>query len=61
MCIRDRVDSYAPPLTMLRQAAEKLVRQRRAREEEGGVRWDTFVGIAAGEDGVVGAGDGQAG
>ena len=47
------VDSYAPPSTMLRQAAEKLVRQRRAREREGGVRWETFVGaylprIAAG-------------
>ncbi|KAK5114176.1 hypothetical protein LTR62_002746 [Meristemomyces frigidus] len=38
------VDSYAPPKVMLRQAAEKLVRQRRAREALGGVRWDTFVG-----------------
>ena len=38
------VDSYAPPSTMLKQAAEKLVRQRRAREREGGVRWATFVG-----------------
>ena len=38
------IDSYAPPSTMLRQAAEKLVRQRRAREAEGGVRWDTFIG-----------------
>ena len=38
------VDSYAPPMTMLKQAAEKLVRQRRARELEGGVRWETFAG-----------------
>lgn len=38
------VDSYAPPSIMLRQAAEKLVRQRRAREQEGGARWDAFVG-----------------
>ncbi|KAK0283777.1 hypothetical protein LTR35_006236 [Friedmanniomyces endolithicus] len=37
-------DSYAPPGVMLRQAAEKMVRQRRAREREGGVRWETFVG-----------------
>jgi hypothetical protein len=29
---------------MLTQAAEKLVRQRRARELEGGERWETFVG-----------------
>lgn len=40
----DKIDSYAPPSTMLRQAAEKLVRQRRAREAEGGVRWETFIG-----------------
>jgi hypothetical protein len=38
------VDSYAPPYTMLRQAAQKLVLQRRAREELGGPRWDVFVG-----------------
>lgn len=38
------VDSYAPPSTMLRQAAEKLVRQRRARERMGGPRWAVFVG-----------------
>ena len=38
------VDSYAPPYRMVRQAAEKLVRQRRARERAGGVRWDAFVG-----------------
>jgi hypothetical protein len=38
------IDSYAPPSTMLRQAAEKLVRQRRARERQGGIRWETFVG-----------------
>ena len=37
-------DSYAPPQTMLRQAAEKLVRMRRAREQGGGARWDVFVG-----------------
>ena len=39
-----KIDTYAPPSTMLQQAAEKLVRQRRARELEGGERWDTFVG-----------------
>lgn len=39
-----KIDSYAPPSTMLQQAAEKLVRQRRAREDEGGKRWETFVG-----------------
>jgi hypothetical protein len=39
-----KIDSYAPPSTMLTQAAEKLVRQRRARELEGGERWETFVG-----------------
>lgn len=38
------IDSYAPPSTMLRQAAQKLVLQRRAREEMGGPRWDTFIG-----------------
>ena len=37
------VDSYAPPYMMVRQAAEKLVRQRRARERLGGERWDAFV------------------
>ncbi|KXT18428.1 hypothetical protein AC579_8156 [Pseudocercospora musae] len=38
------IDSYAPPKTMLRQAAQKLVLQRRKRAEEGGERWDTFIG-----------------
>ncbi|UJO21508.1 uncharacterized protein CLAFUR5_09268 [Fulvia fulva] len=38
------IDSYAPPMTMLKQAAQKLVLQRRAREELGGERWDVFVG-----------------
>ncbi|KAI7507699.1 hypothetical protein KC347_g6682 [Hortaea werneckii] len=38
------VDSYAPPATMLTQAAEKLVRMRRARERMGGRRWEVFVG-----------------
>lgn len=38
------IDSYAPPNVMLRQAAQKLVLQRRAREEMGGKRWDAFVG-----------------
>ena len=38
------IDSYAPPSRILRQAAEKLVRQRRAREREGGTRWESFVG-----------------
>ncbi|KAF2487154.1 acyl transferase/acyl hydrolase/lysophospholipase [Neohortaea acidophila] len=38
------VDTYAPPSTMLRQTAEKLARQRRAREKEGGIRWEAFLG-----------------
>lgn len=38
------IDSYAPPSTMLKQAAQKLVLQRRAREAEGGPRWEVFVG-----------------
>ena len=38
------VDSYAPPSIMLSQTAEKLVRQRRAREQQGGERWEIFVG-----------------
>ena len=38
------IDTYAPPSTMLRQAAEKLVRQRRAREQLGGPRWEAFIG-----------------
>ena len=38
------VDSYARPEIMLQQAAEKLVRQRRARERLGGERWEVFVG-----------------
>ena len=42
------VDSYAPPGVMLAQAAEKMVRQRRAREREGGERWDIFVGRGLG-------------
>ncbi|KAK4996370.1 hypothetical protein LTR66_004005 [Elasticomyces elasticus] len=37
-------DDYAPPSTILRQTAEKLVRQRRAREKLGGERWAVFVG-----------------
>lgn len=39
------IDSYAPPGTMLKQAAQKLVLQRRAREELGGPRWEAFVGM----------------
>lgn len=39
------VDSYAPPMTMLKQTAQKLVLQRRAREELGGLRWETFIGM----------------
>ncbi|EKG09902.1 Patatin/Phospholipase A2-related protein [Macrophomina phaseolina MS6] len=50
-----RYDTYAPPMTKVKQAAEKLVRQRRAREraaafaEEGDRnrdrrRWDTYTG-----------------
>lgn len=39
-----KIDSYAPPKVMLSQIAQKLVRQRRAREHQGGERWKTFVG-----------------
>ncbi|KAL1623231.1 hypothetical protein SLS56_008399 [Neofusicoccum ribis] len=42
-----KYDTYAPPMTKVRQAAEKLVRQRRARERaahEDQRRWDTYVG-----------------
>ncbi|KAF2147202.1 uncharacterized protein K452DRAFT_304079 [Aplosporella prunicola CBS 121167] len=42
-----KYDTYAPPLTMIRQAAEKLVRQRRAREQTAHLdphRWDTYMG-----------------
>ncbi|RMY67461.1 hypothetical protein D0862_15083 [Hortaea werneckii] len=42
------VDSYAEPKVLLHQAAEKLVRMRRARERGGGVRWDVFVGMGLG-------------
>ncbi|KAK0365233.1 hypothetical protein LTR91_012604 [Friedmanniomyces endolithicus] len=41
------LDSYAAPGLMLRQTAEKLVRQRRARERLGGPRWTTFVGVGS--------------
>ncbi|KAK1809205.1 hypothetical protein LTR12_016446 [Friedmanniomyces endolithicus] len=41
------LDSYASPGLMLRQTAEKLVRQRRARERLGGPRWTTFVGVGS--------------
>ncbi|KAF2237351.1 FabD/lysophospholipase-like protein [Viridothelium virens] len=40
-------DSYAPPSMMIKQAAEKLVRMRRAREQlgkEGDKRWECYVG-----------------
>ena len=42
-----KYDSYAPPSTMVRQAAEKLVRMRRLREKlgkEGDKKWDSFMG-----------------
>ncbi|TKA63802.1 hypothetical protein B0A49_06322 [Cryomyces minteri] len=42
-----RFDTYAPPKVMLEQAAEKLVRHRRARERtrtEKPGRWNTFMG-----------------
>lgn len=37
-------DTYNRPAVMLQQTAEKLVRQRRARAREGGIRWETFIG-----------------
>jgi hypothetical protein len=43
----DQGDTYASPKVMLSQAAEKLVRQRRARERGREVwpqRWETFMG-----------------
>ena len=49
-----RYDSYAPPLAMIKQSAEKLVRMRRARERsgvEGDKRWDCFVGKTLAENG----------
>jgi hypothetical protein len=42
------IDSYAAPGDVIRQAAEKLVRHRRAREAGGGRRYDVFVGREAG-------------
>ncbi|KAK8211633.1 acyl transferase/acyl hydrolase/lysophospholipase [Phyllosticta paracitricarpa] len=45
-----KFDTYAPPMRKVEQAAEKLVRQRRARERSARGeadptrRWDTFVG-----------------
>jgi len=45
--IDHRFDSYAPPRTILAQAAEKLVRQRRARQAAAAThekRWDTYMG-----------------
>lgn len=56
-----RYDTYAPPLTKIKHAAEKLVRQRRARERDGEQRrrWETFSGRwltgewTEKEDGVV--------
>ena len=47
-------DSYAPPSTIIKQAAEKLVRMRRAREKlgkEGDRRWNSFVGTSLAEIG----------
>ncbi|TKA51529.1 hypothetical protein B0A55_13758 [Friedmanniomyces simplex] len=41
-----RFDSYASPPMVRDQTAEKLVRQRRARERLGGPRWAKFVGLA---------------
>ncbi|KAF2859516.1 FabD/lysophospholipase-like protein [Piedraia hortae CBS 480.64] len=37
------MDTYAPPRVMLKQAAEKIVRQRRGRERLGGERWRVFL------------------
>lgn len=56
-----RFDSYAAPSVMVTQAAEKLVRMRRARERDREVdprRWETFMGRwltgeLGEEDGVV--------
>lgn len=50
-----KYDTYAPPMTKIKQAAEKLVRQRRAREKAAAFaedgdrdrdrrRWDTYMG-----------------
>ncbi len=43
----NRFDTYAPPRTMLAQAAEILVRHRRAREQTAQTnpdRWDSHMG-----------------
>ncbi|OJD30515.1 patatin phospholipase a2-related protein [Diplodia corticola] len=69
-----KYDTYAPPMVKVRQAAEKLVRQRRARERaahEDPMRWDTYMGrwltgsYADEADGVVrwkdGGGGGEGG
>jgi len=60
------VDGYARPAVKVRQCAEKLVRQRRAREgaavREGGEareKWRVFVGEMLGEGGMVRAGTGK--
>lgn len=42
------IDADISPGRAIRQAAEKLVRHRRAREAEGGRRYDVFVGREAG-------------
>ncbi|KAK8178666.1 acyl transferase/acyl hydrolase/lysophospholipase [Phyllosticta citribraziliensis] len=61
-----KYDTYGPPMRKVEQAAEKLVRQRRARERgarseavDPTRRWDTFVGrwltgrFEEGEEGIV--------
>ncbi|GAB7352255.1 hypothetical protein MBLNU459_g2722t1 [Dothideomycetes sp. NU459] len=37
-------DTYNRPRVMLKQTAEKLVRQRRARAKDDEIRWQTFIG-----------------
>lgn len=44
MYLNEPPGTYASPGKKLRDTAEKLVRQRRARAELGGGRWETFVG-----------------
>ena len=53
----NRYDGYAAPGVKIRQTAERLVRQRRARAKLGGERWTTFIARPV----VQGPDDGHAG
>lgn len=42
--VNKQFESFVAPKEMLKHAAEKLVRVRRARRREGGERWEYFIG-----------------